>query len=692
VLVLGVAYSHMESSTEKCSIVGEDVIVDNENEYGENVIRSLSDTLLLSGLLDDIISCRSGSNPTHESLSDSGYGFFVAHDHHDIHHGQHDDTHGDASVDSCVGGRASRANSWSEFCSREATPLHHPSEYRHPIAAPRIGKGQVSSSSHWLWTSHSSQQAMYAPTPPILTISRSGTPGIVSAMLPPVVSSPATPRSLLRSNSGHYDTYTHSWSQSQRSLSKSVLFTEKMVGIGSEDGQKPPRIPRSLSGLNSCSTDTDNSVFMYDATQTSPHTRKDTNWMVGRHQQRPPHPTGPHPHNFNGNQHQHESKHQPWSHPHAHAAAGVFGMVSDSSRQFHLNPGSHAGTHANANTGWNVSNCKHYHPAPAPFDASFTSTSTSPSTSISVLSSHSGGGATSCSPPSDRSPQSTHSVYSAHSHQSSHVHSGNQHGHRGSETKQVAQCKRLPCRTYISNGSCPYGERCHFLHDPRCAFSGLIHSNPRAAKVHICLFIHLCFVDSTCGEIMFQRRESNHDAVIDAFYWAPMPPSSVYKDDSRKLLVVLLIVMSLFSIDIAMFAAMSSVKYYEPPPLDEYESTKHNRYGVREYRTALAVHSMWANYLAVLHSIAVQEHSLTSLSQQLKLSPRSAQVQHYSQPPQHTATVAQQHKHQFRTIWTTDTGRESLRTDCARADNWCTRRARLPVFVKLSNSSSGTPY
>jgi hypothetical protein len=202
----------------------------------------------------------------------------------------------------------------------------------------------------------------------------------------------------------------------------------------------------------------------------------------------------------------------------------------------------------------------------------------------------------------------------------------------------------------------------------------------------------LGFVDSTCGEIMFQRRESNHDAVIDAFYWAPMPPSSVYKDDSRKLLVVLLIAMSSFSIDIAMFAAMSSVKYYEPPPLDEYESTKHNRYGVREYRTALAVHSMWANYLAVLHSIAVQEHSLTSLSQQLKLSPRSAQVQHYSQPPQHTATVAQQPKHQFRTIWTTDSGRESLRTDSARADNWCTRRARLPVFVKLSNSSSGTLF
>ena len=27
------------------------------------------------------------------------------------------------------------------------------------------------------------------------------------------------------------------------------------------------------------------------------------------------------------------------------------------------------------------------------------------------------------------------------------------------------KCRQLPCRTFISTGSCPYGERCVFLHD-----------------------------------------------------------------------------------------------------------------------------------------------------------------------------------------------------------------------------------
>ena len=30
----------------------------------------------------------------------------------------------------------------------------------------------------------------------------------------------------------------------------------------------------------------------------------------------------------------------------------------------------------------------------------------------------------------------------------------------------VFKCRQLPCRTFISTGSCPYGDRCVFLHDP----------------------------------------------------------------------------------------------------------------------------------------------------------------------------------------------------------------------------------
>lgn len=29
-----------------------------------------------------------------------------------------------------------------------------------------------------------------------------------------------------------------------------------------------------------------------------------------------------------------------------------------------------------------------------------------------------------------------------------------------------SKCRQLPCRTFISCGSCPYGDRCVFLHDP----------------------------------------------------------------------------------------------------------------------------------------------------------------------------------------------------------------------------------
>jgi hypothetical protein len=68
----------------------------------------------------------------------------------------------------------------------------------------------------------------------------------------------------------------------------------------------------------------------------------------------------------------------------------------------------------------------------------------------------------------------------------------------GGERRQVAQCRRLPCRTYISNGSCPYGERCHFLHDPRTSFSGrnfMHHAASPRVKVPInflcSLYVHL---------------------------------------------------------------------------------------------------------------------------------------------------------------------------------------------------------
>ena len=33
-------------------------------------------------------------------------------------------------------------------------------------------------------------------------------------------------------------------------------------------------------------------------------------------------------------------------------------------------------------------------------------------------------------------------------------------------TDNVSKCRQLPCKTFVSTGSCPYGDRCVFLHDP----------------------------------------------------------------------------------------------------------------------------------------------------------------------------------------------------------------------------------
>jgi hypothetical protein len=46
----------------------------------------------------------------------------------------------------------------------------------------------------------------------------------------------------------------------------------------------------------------------------------------------------------------------------------------------------------------------------------------------------------------------------------------------------VFKCRQLPCRTFISTGSCPYGDRCVFLHP-----DGLV-SKPVYIKTKVCLF------------------------------------------------------------------------------------------------------------------------------------------------------------------------------------------------------------
>ena len=39
---------------------------------------------------------------------------------------------------------------------------------------------------------------------------------------------------------------------------------------------------------------------------------------------------------------------------------------------------------------------------------------------------------------------------------------------------QSSRHRQLPCRTFISTGTCPYKDRCVYLHDPRLAYSGQV--------------------------------------------------------------------------------------------------------------------------------------------------------------------------------------------------------------------------
>lgn len=53
-----------------------------------------------------------------------------------------------------------------------------------------------------------------------------------------------------------------------------------------------------------------------------------------------------------------------------------------------------------------------------------------------------------------------------------------------SHTQHAFKCRQLPCRTFISTGACPYGDRCVFLHDP------CIMSKPVFIKAKVNLLFH----------------------------------------------------------------------------------------------------------------------------------------------------------------------------------------------------------
>lgn len=72
----------------------------------------------------------------------------------------------------------------------------------------------------------------------------------------------------------------------------------------------------------------------------------------------------------------------------------------------------------------------------------------------------------------------------------------------------TSKFRQLPCRTFISVGTCPYRERCVYLHDPRCIC--------RDAKTKT-------------------RRKNKEDVVLDSMFWPVMPYSMVSgKQDTNR--------------------------------------------------------------------------------------------------------------------------------------------------------------
>lgn len=112
--------------------------------------------------------------------------------------------------------------------------------------------------------------------------------------------------------------------------------------------------------------------------------------------------------------------------------------------------------------------------------------------------------------------------------------------------------RQLPCRTFISVGTCPYRERCVYLHDPRCIC--------REAKTKT-------------------RRKNKDDVVLDSMFWPIMSYNSVSTklDNNRQPHVI--------------------QPYVVPPPQnDQYR--RHDE----------AVHSMWMHFVDFCMATAESQH------------------------------------------------------------------------------------
>jgi len=118
--------------------------------------------------------------------------------------------------------------------------------------------------------------------------------------------------------------------------------------------------------------------------------------------------------------------------------------------------------------------------------------------------------------------------------------------------------RQLPCRTFLSCGTCPYRDRCVFLHDPRIA-------------------------NSFPGKIKCRRKSMEEFGPSDSFFWPTMDRDEVNKWlDGRN-------------------APTVSQFYVVPAPGDDDK--------LLDSPNVCAVYSMWMHFLDALEQLQQQSGS-----------------------------------------------------------------------------------
>ena len=85
------------------------------------------------------------------------------------------------------------------------------------------------------------------------------------------------------------------------------------------------------------------------------------------------------------------------------------------------------------------------------------------------------------------------------------------------DSNESSKLCRLPCRVHISTGSCPFRDRCCFLHDPRVSQKNRLYSDRRYSST---------------------KMKNTEDTTHDAFFWPPIPFSRNTRENCHEYVIL----------------------------------------------------------------------------------------------------------------------------------------------------------